>query len=186
MNILVNNDNRLGAVSEPYPGRRALTAAEAAMLDHKYIIDIKLSESEKSASYSFKDGICFRREQGNYLTVINPKIQGYTVLKNFDRAASGTYRFYGNLDLLRLLKAMDAVEISEPIRSRAIDSQARCVEKYKILTEFIGRDFNKKGSVYCLRTDTAGRFFCLPNTSKENKAYAMAAELYQANCLGRG
>ena len=51
--------------------------------------------------------------------------------------------------------------------------------KYKMLTEFVGHDFDKQGSVYVTRTDTAGRFFSLPNTPAEQKMYNKAKDVYR-------
>ena len=169
---LAHMDSALASIHNP---------DEAAIQNLKHRIDVHLSDSDISANYRFKDEICFRCEQGDYFTVINPKIQGYTVLRNDEmyKMASGLYNFAENPDILRLLKAMDALGIVFSNRAIMVSPHTKCAPKYKILTELIGQDFNTPGSVYCLRTDTAGRFFCLPNTDEENQAYALAAEVYR-------
>jgi len=89
-------------------------------------------------------------------------------------------------ELYRLFKAMDAIEtidMDTPIDSNRSLHVVRMTlaPKYKILTEFVGHNFNNKEAVYCMRTDTAGRFFCLANTSAEQKIYDEAKELYMKN-----
>ncbi|MCL2439655.1 MAG: radical SAM protein [Alphaproteobacteria bacterium] len=180
MNILVNNENKLGPLSEPYPGRNALSVEDAKKLEYKHKINVELGENDLNKFYEFKPHVLFRQEKGGYLTVINPKIQGYTVLNQLSAQDAMRTLKIEDAGILRLLKAMNVLDIAErPELAKMIVASNRCVEKYKILTEFIGKDFNDSDAVYVIRTDTAGRFFCSPNTSEEKSTFNLAEKIYR-------
>ena len=188
MNILKENDGVLSASSTPYPEHQGLTAGEATSFKKKF--EIPFSNFEKpnvNQPYKFKDNVIFRKETAGHLTIINPRIQGYTVIKDqtrifndLDEVLQSHDLFFSSEDkFFFLFKAMDAIEPSER-RSKTMTFSANIemTPKFKILTEFIGFNFNNPDAVYCTRTDTAGRFFCLANTMDEQAIYDEARAVY--------
>ena len=178
MNILRENNEVLSPLSVPYPNHVNLTNEEAVPFNKKFEIEVKCEITELVKIYKLREGVIFREEKENYLTIINPFIQGYTVLKNITKVAlSGNFRFSSSADY-RLFKAMNIIEEVVNAKEYLTLIAFELAPKYKILTEFIGHDFNNENVVYCMRTDTAGRYFCLANTSSERKTYEEAKVLY--------
>ena len=179
MNILRENEGVLSPLSIPYPNYSNLTNIEAEPFKKKFEIIIK--ENGWNKVYRLKDYVTIREEKEGYLTLINPKIQGYTLLKGISITdLEGNFAFC-TPEHYRLFKAMNVIEeslVENNDNFTIIDMQL--APKYKILTEFVGWDFNNQDAVYCTRTDTAGRFFCLPNTVLEQQMYDEARNIYVA------
>jgi len=174
MNILRENDGKLSALSNPYPNHDNLTEEEANSFKKKF--EILIEDSNWNKTYKLRNNIIFREEQEDYLTVINPRIQGYIVLRNVSlQTLKGNFKFE-SAEYYRLFKAMDAIEGNASLTQDI--AYMECAPKYKVLTELIGWNFNNQGAVYCTRTDTAGRYFCLANTSDEQAMYDEARSCY--------
>jgi radical SAM protein with 4Fe4S-binding SPASM domain len=181
MNILVNND-KLGPLSTPYPDFAPINKDEMNELSKKYSINIPTDKNDLNKVYKLHNNIIIRKENDGYITIINPSIQGYTVLSNIDPNNLKENFKINNKQIYKLLKAMNALEEVNNSDNYIIITGGT-IPKYKILTEFIGKDFNDDNLVYCLRTDTAGRFFCVANTEKEKEEYEKAEKVYRKYML---
>ena len=177
MNILANNDNKLGINTEPYPEFPPVTKENAKKLEKKFSMLIPTDENTLNKTYKLSKETLFRKESNGYITVINPHIQGYTVISGVDQETlEGNIRF-NDIKMYKLFKAMNIIkEIDE---SEYATINGKVIPKYKILTEFIGKNFTNEELVYMLRTDTAGRFFCLANTPEENENYKQGEKIYR-------
>jgi radical SAM protein with 4Fe4S-binding SPASM domain len=178
MNILRENEGILSPLSIPYPDYSNLTDEEAEAFKKKFEIIIK--EDDWNKVFRLKDYVMIREEKDGYLTLINPRIQGYTLLKDISKADLEGNFIFRTPEHYRLFKAMNVIEKSLMKHNdnfTLIDM--KLAPKYKILTELVGRDFNNQEAVYCTRTDTAGRFFCLPNTTFEQQTYDDARNVYE-------
>ena len=177
MNILRENKDILSQFSIPYPGHDSLTEEEGEIFQRKF--EIKISKDCWHKVYKLKDNIIIRKERDGYITLINPNIQGYTVLKDITTDDLNDEFIFSNHKHYQLFKAMNAIEMCENYDINNIKSiDMKLVPKYKILTEFIGWNFDNEEAVYCTRTDTAGRFYCLANTELEQKVYDEARLIY--------
>ena len=177
MNILRENDGVLSPLSTPYPAYDSLTNKEAEPFKKKFEMTIEKNGWNKV--YKLKNAI-IREEKENYITLINPRIQGYTLLKGISKKDLESNFIFSKSEHYRLFKAMNIIEESD-VKEATTLINMELAPKYKILTEFIGWDFNNSDVVYCTRTDTAGRFFCLANTPFEQHIYNEARAVYAEN-----
>ena len=175
MNILRENNSEYSHLSIPYPNHDSLTDDEAKAFKSKF--EIIIPEDNWGGFYKLKEHIIFREELGGYLTVINPKIQGYTIIKDVCKDDLSGNIIFAKPEHFKLFMAMGAIEIADNNNCVLLDKLS-VAPKYKVLTELIGHDFNNHNAIYFTRTDTAGRYFCLPNTVQEQKLYNDAKQIY--------
>lgn len=178
MNILRENKDVLSPLSIPYPNYINLTDEEAEPFKKKF--EIMIEEADWNKVFKLKNYAMIREEKDGYLTLINPKIQGYTLLKNISRKNLEGNFIFCTPSHYRLFKAMNIIEESVAENDSATINM-ELAPKYKILTELVGWNFDNQRAVYCTRTDTAGRFFCLANTDLEQQTYDEARKVYAEN-----
>jgi radical SAM protein with 4Fe4S-binding SPASM domain len=181
MNILREHEFEgimsLGREYEPYPGYRGLTEEESASFKKKF--EIVVSTNDWNKPYRLKDGMMIRAEEDGILTIINPQIQAYTVIDGLDLDELTDAFTFSEPEHFQLFSAMDLlVPVTNPSIVYGLDN-LEMVPKYKFLTEFVGWNFDTEGVVYMTRTDTAGRYFCLPNNEHETEMYRKAREDYE-------
>jgi len=177
MNILRENNGILSQFSVPYPEHDSLTDEEGKSFQKKF--EIRINNDSWYKVYKLKNNVIIREERNGYITLINPNIQGYTVLKNIRVDDIKGNFIFSDQKYYRLFKAMNAIEVCEDYDINNIKSlDINLAPKYKILTEFVGWNFNNDEAVYCTRTDTAGRFYCLANTELEQTMYDEVRLIY--------
>lgn len=176
MNILRENNDALSSLSIPYPNYSNLTDLEAEPFKKKF--EIIIEEDGWKNTYKLKDYVAIREEENGYLTLINPRIQGYTLLKDVTLNDLKENFVFNKLEHYRLFKAMNVIEDGLVENKNISLINMKLAPKYKILTELVGWDFDNQDAVYCTRTDTAGRFFCLQNTIQEQQMFDEARDIY--------
>lgn len=176
MNILRENNDTLAPLNEPYPGYKSLSLEEGEKFKEK--LEIRVENSNWNKVFKLKENIIIREEKEGYLTIINPSIQGYTIVKGVSKEELMSNFKFMSLQHYNLFKAMNMIEEVHSVDYNILNNLTTA-PKYKILTELIGYNFTNNEAVYCLRTDTAGRFFCLANTEKEQEIYDEVKKHYK-------